>query len=69
MIATPHHSTPVTPEAYLAWEATQETRHEFVDGEILAITGRTIAHNDIAINLLLALRPHVQKKRVSYQYG
>jgi Uma2 family endonuclease len=59
MMATPHHSTPITPEAYLAWEATQETRHESVDGEILAMTGGTIAHNGIAINLLLALRTHV----------
>jgi Uma2 family endonuclease len=35
--------------------------HEFVDGEILAMTGGTIAHNGIAINLLLTLRPYVQK--------
>lgn len=61
MVTTPKQVTPVTPKAYLAWEATQETRHEFVDGEILAMTGGTITHNDIAINLLFALRPHVQR--------
>jgi Uma2 family endonuclease len=62
MIATPQLSTPVTPEAYLAWEASQETRHEFVDGEILAMTGGAIAHNDIALNCYRALYPSVKKQ-------
>ncbi|GAB4352262.1 MAG: Uma2 family endonuclease [Cyanophyceae cyanobacterium] len=44
------------PEAYLAWEATQPVRHEYLDGEVYAMTGGTLPHNDLAINLTVALR-------------
>ncbi len=50
----------MTAEAYLAWEPTQELRYEFINGEVLAMTGGTLPHNDIAINLLTALRPQVR---------
>ena len=51
----------MTVEAYLEWEPLQELRYEFVDGEVLAMTGGTLPHNDIAINLLTALRPQVRQ--------
>jgi Uma2 family endonuclease len=44
-----------TWDAYLAWEANQETRHEFVDGAVRAMTGGTEAHDVIAGNLRMAL--------------
>jgi Uma2 family endonuclease len=50
----------MTLEAYLAWEPSQELRYEFINGEVLAMTGGTLPHNDIAINLLTALRPQVR---------
>ena len=59
MIATPHPAL-MSVEAYLAWEPQQETRYEYVHGEILAMTGGTIPHNDIAINLLTILLPQVR---------
>jgi Uma2 family endonuclease len=59
MIATPH-PYPTSVEAYLAWEPQQEMRYEYVHGEVLAITGGTIPHNDIAINLLTILLPQVR---------
>ena len=59
MIATPQPQK-MTVEAYLAWEPGQEIRHEFVNGEVFAMTGGTLPHNDIAINLLTALRPSVR---------
>lgn len=52
----------MTAEEYLAWEAQQEFRHEYVDGEILAMTGGTLPHNDIALNLYTALRPHLRQR-------
>ena len=61
MIASPHPQ-PMTVEAYLEWEPRQELRYEFVNGEIFAMTGGTLPHNDIAINLLTALRPHVRSQ-------
>jgi len=50
----------MTVEAYLAWEPRQELRYEFVNGSVYAMTGGTVPHNDIAVNLLTALRPHVR---------
>lgn len=59
MFATPQ-SQRMSPEAYLEWEPRQELRYEFVSGEVLAMTGGTLPHNDIAVNLLTALRPHIR---------
>lgn len=42
--------------AYMDWEAQQPERHEWVDGEIFAMTGARDAHNQIAGNLYMALR-------------
>lgn len=42
-------------DAYLEWEAKQEVRHEFVDGQVRAMTGGTEAHDVIAGNLRTAL--------------
>lgn len=50
----------MTLEAYLEWEPRQELRYEFVSGIVLAMTGVTLRHNDVAINLLTALRPHIR---------
>ena len=51
-IPIPHR---MTAEAYLEWEPLQELRYEFVDGEVVAMTGGALPHNDIAVNLLTAL--------------
>nr|WP_264308954.1 Uma2 family endonuclease [[Leptolyngbya] sp. PCC 7376] len=52
----------MTPEEYLAWEEQQEYRYEYIDGEIIAMTGGSLAHNDIALNLYSLLRPHLKKR-------
>lgn len=59
MMATPHPQN-MTVEAYLEWEPRQERRYEYGDGVVLAMAGGTRPHNDIAINFLTALRPHVR---------
>lgn len=43
-------------DAYMDWEAQQPERHEWVDGEIFAMTGARDAHKQIAGNLYMALR-------------
>lgn len=58
-VPSPQH---MTVEAYLAWEPRQELRYEFVNGSVSAMTGGSLLHNDIAINLLTALRPHIRKR-------
>ncbi|SKB13656.1 conserved hypothetical protein [Planktothrix sp. PCC 11201] len=62
MIANFQDSPKMTSEEYLKWEATQEMRHEYVDGEIVAMTGGSIPHNDIALNLYTSLRPHLRQR-------
>jgi Uma2 family endonuclease len=51
---------PMTAEEYLDWEPQQELRYEYINGEIIAMTGGTVPHNDIAINLLTTLLPQVR---------
>ncbi len=50
----------MTADQYLTWEPSQEVRHEFVEGNVYAMTGGTLPHNDIAINLLMVLRPPIR---------
>ena len=45
----------LTVEQYLALEAESEIKHEFIDGEILPMTGGTLNHDYIVINLTGAL--------------
>ncbi|MBD2240588.1 Uma2 family endonuclease [Aulosira sp. FACHB-113] len=52
----------MTIEEYLAWEPLQDLRYEYVNGEVFAMTGGTIPHNDIALNLYTALRPHLRAR-------
>jgi Uma2 family endonuclease len=55
-------SQKMTVEQYLDWEPLQNCRYEYVNGEVFAMTGRTIPHNDIALNVYRALYPHVRSK-------
>lgn len=45
----------VTVREYLDWERESDTRHEYVDGVILAMAGETLNHNRIASNVLRCL--------------
>ncbi|MEQ9550535.1 MAG: Uma2 family endonuclease [Coleofasciculus sp. G3-WIS-01] len=62
MIATPQQPPKMSFEDYLEWESQQEIRYEYVKGEAFAMTGGTIPHNDIALNLYTALRPHLRSR-------
>lgn len=41
---------------YMAWEAEQAERHEYLNGEVFAMTGARDAHNTIAGNMFAGLR-------------
>lgn len=43
-------------EAYMAWEDTQEDRHEYLAGEVFAMSGGTDAHYTITLNLAATLK-------------
>ena len=47
-------------EDYLAWEASQGNKHEFVGGETFAMAGASDAHVTVAGNLFIALRAHLR---------
>jgi Uma2 family endonuclease len=38
-------------EEYVNWESTQEMRHEYCDGEVIAMAGGTLKHNRISGNV------------------
>ena len=62
MIAQTQYPERMTPEEYLEWEATQECRHEYINGEIIAMTGGSLPHNDITLNFYTALRFHLRPR-------
>ncbi len=45
----------LTPEEYLRAERTAEVRHEYVNGEVFAISGASRRHNRIAVRLALTI--------------
>ncbi|MCF7968592.1 MAG: Uma2 family endonuclease [Methylococcaceae bacterium] len=45
----------LTAQDYLAWERQQETRHEYLNGQIFAMTGASRAHNVLCLNLAASL--------------
>jgi Uma2 family endonuclease len=54
MVALPDHLL-MTAAEYLEWEATQEERHEYWDGEVVAMSGGTRNHNRISGNFFRIL--------------
>ena len=50
----------LTVEEYLKFEQGAEIRHEYVAGQIYAMTGSSREHNLIATNLISLLRPHLR---------
>lgn len=61
MVATPQPKY-MTPQEYLDWEEQQPIKYEYINGEVYAMTGGTLAHNSIALNLASNLKTHVRGK-------
>ncbi len=64
MIAQP---SLITPKEYLEWEEQQPIKYEYINGQVFAMTGGTIPHNDITLNLASALKNHLRGKRCKVQ--
>jgi Uma2 family endonuclease len=54
-----------TPETYLEFELNSDERHEYIDGEIIPMTGGTPNHNEMASILNAALRMSLKGKPYS----
>lgn len=53
-MAQPAHVPFISPEAYLAWEAEQTERHEYINGEVFdvfAMAGAQDKHITVSMNL------------------
>lgn len=61
MIADPK-SFYLTPSEYLEWEEQQPLKYGYIDGEIYAMTGGTLSHATIALNLASALKIRLRGK-------
>jgi len=59
MVASPDRNY-MSPQEYLEWEERQDIKYEYVNGEVFAMTGGTLPHTTIALNLASALKSHVR---------
>lgn len=50
----------MTAQEFLAWDALEPMRHEFVRGEVLAMAGAEERHVMVAGNVYVALRAHLR---------
>ena len=53
------HNPVFTADDYLAWEPAQLDRHEYLNGEVLIMTGAEDRHSMMAGNVGIALRQHL----------
>ena len=52
----------LSPQEYLDWETQQPIRYGYIDGQVYAMTGGSIPHNLVAVNLIALLKPHLRGK-------
>lgn len=50
----------LTPEEYFVWEEQQLLRHEYLNGEIYAMSGGTQNHGRIASNIIFIVKGHLR---------
>ena len=56
MAALPNPRPTMSEQDYLTFERESELKHEFIDGEVYAMTGASESHNLISGNLMLVLK-------------
>ncbi len=52
----------ISPEEYLALERRAESKSEYWDGTVLAMSGASIPHNIIVANLIMAVGPKLRAR-------
>jgi Uma2 family endonuclease len=60
--ALPVSDKPITEADYLAFERTSEIKHEFIDGEIYAMTGASPNHNLVVASTIAAIHNQLRGK-------
>lgn len=64
---SPSHD--MTPDDYLKFESRSSIRHEYIDGQVYAMTGGTAAHNLLCRNLVAALHRHLDGSPCRVQFA
>lgn len=62
-MALPQPKTPFSADDFLAWDATQTERHEFVGGEVFAMAGGEDRHASVSLAVASSLRSHLKGSR------
>ncbi|NJN31386.1 MAG: Uma2 family endonuclease [Synechococcales cyanobacterium RM1_1_8] len=60
MIAVKDNFSLLTPEEYFDWEEKQLENHEYIDGQVYAMSGGTVNHGRIAIKLTGLFDRHLE---------
>jgi Uma2 family endonuclease len=60
MIVVKDKFSKLTPEEYFIWEEKQLLRHEYLNGEVYAMSGGTQNHGRIASNIIFIVKGHLR---------
>ena len=60
MIVAKENLPRFTPEEYFAWEDKQLEKHEYIDGEVYAMSGGSVNHGRIAIKCTAMFDAHLE---------
>lgn len=58
----PKYYPKMSPLEFLAWERKQEFKHEYVNGEVFAMSGASFNHNRIATNIIIKAGSFLEDK-------
>lgn len=59
MIAAQDSPVHLSPEAYFAWEEQQLEKHEYIHGQVYAMSGGTVNHSRLAVRLTSLFDAHL----------
>jgi Uma2 family endonuclease len=60
MIAARENFPKITPQEYFAWEEKQLNKHEYIEGEVYAMSGGSVNHGRIAIRFTSMFDSHLE---------
>ncbi len=60
MIAAKDNFPQLTPEEYFIWEEQQQEKHEYIDGQVYAMSGGSKNHSLIAVRVITLLANHLE---------
>jgi Uma2 family endonuclease len=62
MIAAKENLPRITPEEYFAWEEKQLEKHEYLDGEVYAMSGGSKNHSLISVRFITLFANHLEDR-------